>query len=186
MTGKKGIVFYTDNALNTEIADKVKAHLKKISKNKNIPIVCVSLKKMDFGDKNICFPRLKRGVLTLFKQQLAGVENSTADILFFCEHDVLYHPSHFNFVPPTDEAYYYNVNVRLSDGHGLRVNDCKQTSGLCAYRHLLLEHYQKLIFRVLLRLFVAKIFFSSELQNLPAILNSPTIFPADVLIPANK
>jgi len=144
----KQIVFYTDNLLKPEIAERVQRNLKKISKNKGIPIVCVSLKKMDFGDKNIHFPRYKRGIFTLFRQQLAGVENATSDILFFCEHDVFYHPSHFDFVPPTDDAYYYNVNVwkvRLSDGHGLRINDCKQTSGLCAYRHLLLKHYRKRI-----------------------------------------
>lgn len=144
----KQIIFYTDNTLNEEIASKVRINLKKIGHQMGIPIVCVSLKKMDFGDKNIYFPNLERGILTLFRQQLAGVESSTADILFFCEHDVLYHPSHFDFIPPTDDAYYYNTNVwkvRLKDGHGLYTNNCQQTSGLCGYRPLLLEHYRKRI-----------------------------------------
>ena len=143
----KQIIFYTDNTLNEEIASKVRINLKKISREKDIPIVCVSLKKMDFGDTNIHL-NLKRGVFTLYRQQLAGVEASTADILFFCEHDVLYHPSHFDFVPPTSDAYYYNINVwkiRFKDGHGVRVDECMQTSGLCAFRSLLLTHYQRRI-----------------------------------------
>ena len=119
-----------------------------ISEIKHTPIVSSSLKKMDFGVKNVHFPSLRRGHLTMYKQILGALESSSADIIFFCEHDVLYHPSHFDFTPPKNNTYYYNVNVwkvRLPDGHSLRVNDCKQLSGLCGYRQLLIEHYKKKI-----------------------------------------
>lgn len=142
----KGIIYYTDSELDERVATPVRDQLTKISIAKNIPIVSSSLKKMDFGVKNIDFPLLKRGHLTLFTQILAALENSTADIIFFCEHDVLYHPSHFDFIPPKKDVYYYNVNVwkvRLEDGHSLKINDSKQLSGLCASRQFLITHYNK-------------------------------------------
>jgi hypothetical protein len=97
------------------------------------------------GDQEIILP-LQRGYLTMFKQILAGLESlEFSDIVFFCEHDVLYHPTHFDFVPARKDVFYYNINVwkvRADDGHALHY-DCKQTSGLCAYRDLLLEHYKE-------------------------------------------
>lgn len=135
----KGIVYYTDN----KIDEKIFLACQKQIKKSQLPIVSCSLKPIDFG-KNIVLP-LERGYLTMFKQILIALENSESDVIFFCEHDVLYHPSHFDFVPPEKDKYYYNINVwkvRMSDGHGLHY-DCQQLSGLCAYRDLLLEHYRK-------------------------------------------
>ena len=141
---QKGIVFYTDNQLNLQIAHRVQKQLKKIG----LPITSASLKPMTFG-RNVHL-RLERGYLTMFKQILAALEASNADIVYFCEHDVLYHPSHFDFTPPKKDIYYYNTNVwrvRSSDGHALKVDDCKQVSGLCAYRDLLIKHYKERIRR---------------------------------------
>jgi len=142
----KGIIYYTDNELDEEINTKVKKQLKKISEDKKIPIVSSSLQPINFGDKNISHPHLKRSRLTLFKQILAALEASTAETVFFCEHDVLYHPSHFDFVPPRQDVYYYNTNVwkvRWSDHHALWVDDCKQLSGLCGNREFLIRHYKR-------------------------------------------
>ena len=65
--------------------------------------------------------------------------------MFFCEHDVLYHPSHFEFTPTRDDVFFYNTNVWKvrEDGFCARTADCRQTSGLCASRELLLAHYRK-------------------------------------------
>jgi ribosomal protein L19 len=142
-TQTKGIIFYTDNALKLKIAYTVQKQLQKISQEKNIPIISASLKKMTFGDKNIYFPSLKRGYESMFKQIMAALEHSTADIIFFCEHDVLYHPSHFDFVPSDKNTFYYNQNVwwlRTTDGHALHY-DVNQLSGLCGYREALLTHF---------------------------------------------
>lgn len=142
----KGIIYYTDNELSEEIAKPVRDQLLKISQEKGIPIVSSSLKKMDFGVKNIDHPTLTRGIITMFTQILDALEASTADIIFFCEHDVLYHPSHFDFIPKRRLAYYYNVNVwkvRHSDGHSLKVDDLKQLSGLCSFRTNLIRHYKR-------------------------------------------
>ena len=88
---------------------------------------------------------LERGRLTMFKQILVGLEVLDTDFVWHCEHDVLMHPSHFEFVPPTAAAYYYNESVYKVDattGQGVFYYT-KQTSGLCADRQLLLEHYRK-------------------------------------------
>lgn len=139
----KGIVYYTDNRLDALIAQAVQSQI--INSVNSHEIVSVSLQPIRGFGENIVLDE-ERGILTMFKQILAGLQASEADIIFFCEHDCLYHPSHFDFTPPREDTFYYNTNVfkvRLSDGHALRVDDCKQTSGLCAYRSLLLEHYQK-------------------------------------------
>lgn len=148
----RGIIFFTDNQLNLKIAHKVQANIKSIAKEGNMPIVSSSLKKMDFGDKNIHFPTKKRGILTMFTQIMAALEHSKSDIIFFCEHDVLYHPSHFDFVPPTDEAYYYNTNVWklwMDDDVATRTKLCMQVSGLAGYRDLLYGHYQRRVAKIL-------------------------------------
>ena len=140
----QGIIFYTDNQLNLKIAHKVQKQLSKVSQDMNIQIVSSSLKPMIFGTKNICLP-LERGYITMFKQILAALEASTANIIFFCEHDVLYHKSHFDFMPPRRDTFYYNVNVwkLRDDGMALWVDNCRQVSGLCGYREELIKHYKE-------------------------------------------
>lgn len=141
---EKGIIFYTDNQLNLKIAHKVQKNLRKIE----LPIVSASLKPMTFGH-NIHLP-LTRGYLTMFKQILAALKASKAKYVFFCEHDVLYHPSHFEFTPPDDKVFYYNENVwKLNTKTGKALHyDCKQVSGICVNRKTAVKHYQKRIKRI--------------------------------------
>lgn len=147
----KGIIFYTDNDLEPRIAQAVQNQLMLVSKKLNIPIVSASLKPMPkFGTKNIYFPHLKRGYFAMFKQTLGALENSTADIIFFCEHDCLYPPSHFEFTPPTKDKFYYNQNfwkLRIQDGHALHY-DTNQLNGMCCYRELALKEYKQRVERV--------------------------------------
>ncbi len=138
---RKGIIFYTDNALNLKIAHACQRQLKKVG----LPIVSSSLKPMNLG-RNIVLP-LKRGYLTMAKQILSALEASDTEIIFFAEHDVLYHPSHFDFIPPKKDIFYYNQNVwrlRTTDGFAVHY-DCNQLSGLCCYRDLAIEYYRKLV-----------------------------------------
>jgi len=143
----KGAIFYTDNKVNPKIREKVQDSISKGMKGRRI--VSISLEPIDFGD-NIHMP-LERGYLTMFKQILAGLEALDTDIVFFCEHDVLYHPSHFDFIPEKQDVYYYNTNVwklRAEDGHAMRTDDCRQLSGLCCYRELAIQHYRERVKRV--------------------------------------
>lgn len=135
----KGIVYYTDNRLDVELMKACQWQLMKIG----LPITSVGLEPMPWFGRNLTL-ELERGYLTMFKQILAGLEESISDVIYFCEHDVLYHPSHFDFIPPARDKFYYNVNVWKVDAQSGRAlhYDCQQTSGLCAYRETLVEHYR--------------------------------------------
>lgn len=137
---EKQVIFYTDNQLPVKLAKKVQSQIKK----SGLPIVSASLKPMDNMGQNI---RIKgeRGTLSYFRQIVAALEASTAEYVFFCEHDVLYHPSHFEFTPPTRDKFYYNHNVwrvRQSDGFAVTW-DANQVAELVCDRKLALEWYRE-------------------------------------------
>lgn len=141
-----GLVYYTHHKCDPYVLDVCQKQMAKCMNGNEI--VSVSLKPINFG-KNIVLP-LEAGYLTMFKEILAGVEASTADVIFFGEHDVLYHPSHFNFRPPTRDKFYYDENrwmVDYNTGRALFYH-AMSTSLLCASRELLLEHYRTRVARV--------------------------------------
>ena len=136
----KGLCFYTDNQLDATILQAVQKQLQVC--NNGYKLVTVSLKPLGFG-QNIVMD-LKRSHLAMAKQQLAGLEALDTDIVFMVEHDILYPPCHFDFVPPRKDTFYYNLNwwkVRMEDGQALHFK-AKQVSGLCAYRDILIEYYR--------------------------------------------
>lgn len=137
----KSIIYYTDNRLDERIAEACREQIIKA----NLPITSTSLAPIAFG-RNIVL-NLQRGIETYFKQIITALENATSDIVFFCEHDVLYPPSHFDFTPPSKDKFYYDHNwikVRLEDGFAVHW-DADQVSGLCCYRELALAHYKKVL-----------------------------------------
>lgn len=145
MKPTKGAVWYTDNGLNEKIMLACQQQLLKGIEERNI--VSVSLKPINFGRRNIVLP-LERGWHTMFKQILAGLEALDTDIAFLIDHDVFYHPTHFDFIPPRNDVYYYNRNiwrVRVEDGFALYYD---YYSGCCANRELLVKHYKERIRRI--------------------------------------
>ena len=145
----RGIIYYTDNELAKNIAKPCREAIIKASKDKNIPITTAALhRKLDFGVKNIYFPSLKRSYLSMFKQILGALENSSADIIFFCEADVLYHPTHFDFIPPEKDTFYFKSNSyafqKLVLHHGLSIT--KIMDEFNKRTNLLIAMYKKGIF----------------------------------------
>lgn len=135
------IIFYTDNQLKLKYAHAVQKQLKSIG----LPIVSASLKPMGHFGKNIHIPRA-RGMETYFMQIIQALEQSTAEIVYMCEHDVLYHPSHFSFIPSERNRFYYNQNFwRIRpEVDNLAVHwDANQVSGLVCYREYLLDWYKQ-------------------------------------------
>jgi len=144
-----GCLYYTSNKLDgTELNEWSKETIKA----SGLPIISCTQLPIDFGN-NVVYTedwhkdgeRLGRSHSILYKQILTGLRAAKQKYLFFCEHDVLYHPSHFEFVPPRDDVYYYNNSVwkyRLSDRKVIGY-DCTWTSQLCANRELLISHYEK-------------------------------------------
>ncbi len=137
---KKGIVYYTDGKLEGTFLCGLVRYL--ISKS-NLPITSVSLKPIDFG-RNIYFKGL-RSHSTLYKQILVGLKACKHEFVFLCEHDVLYHKSHFDFTPKRKDIYYYNNNkikFRTTDKKIVSY-DGGLLSQICASRKLLIKHYEK-------------------------------------------
>jgi len=138
---KRGIIYYTDNKLKWSLAQICRRQLKKIG----LPIVSCSLKPSDVG-KNIVF-KGERSYLTMFKQILTALDGCDFDIVYLAEHDVLYHSSHFNFIPKDKETFYYNGNywmVRYPDGFAVHY-DVSPLSGLVVYREPLIKHLKERI-----------------------------------------
>lgn len=138
-------LYYTCGSHDETLELAARNHLKAATNGHEVG--CVSLQRTDFGDWNIVVDREKSGT-TMHYQILEGLRRSSADYVFLCESDVLYHPTHFHFTPPRDDTFYYNTNVwrvRWSDGHAVRTDNLQQVSGICASRKLLLEHYRKRI-----------------------------------------
>lgn len=145
----KGIVYYSDCRIDPVIADTVRAQI--VCAAPRLTIASCTLNQWVTWPIGASGQPLmiegKRGYLSMFRQILIGLEALTTDIAFLCEHDVLYHRAHFGFTPPRSDVFYYNQNVwkvRASDGHALHY-PCSQTSGLCANRALLVEHYRRRI-----------------------------------------
>ena len=144
----KGILYYSDNRLDPTIMRACQAQLLKCVNSHYL--ISVTLQPMNFGDNYII--DLERGPLTMHKQILIGLEMLDTDIVYLVEHDCLYHPSHFDFVPRYKHDWvYFNTNVwkvRYPDGHAVWTDDLQQTSGLCAYRSVLLGFYRERIKRI--------------------------------------
>jgi hypothetical protein len=133
----KEIIYYTDSQLDERYAIPVRKQLESIG----LPIISSSLKPLNFG-KNICL-NAERGYYTMFCQILACLDASKADIIYFCEHDCLYPKEHFDFIPPTKDKFYYDINWWKVRSDGLAVHwDAAQVSGLVCYRELAIEWYE--------------------------------------------
>jgi len=135
----KGIVYYTDNSCAERILQVCRGRISAICKDWDI--VSVSQYPINFGRNFVL--KLNRSVLSLYKQVVKGLQESNADIIFLCEHDVLYSPEHFDVIPPDENTFYYDHNrwcLEEKDGKAVYyLSDCP--SFMCAYRSLLLQHY---------------------------------------------
>lgn len=141
-----GAIYYSDCQLDEKIMSACQKQILKGIKEENI--VSCTLKPVNFG-KNIVLP-LQRGYLAYFKQILTALEASDADIIRFLEHDVLYHPSHFDFTPTKKDVYYYNTNfwrLRAEDGHAITY-DTHQVNFICGYREMLIKNYKERVRRI--------------------------------------
>ena len=135
----KGIIYYTDNMVDDQIAKWAR---KSIS-NAYLAVVSTSLEPIDFG-LNIVVEG-DRGYVAMISQIITALENLWTDYVFFCEHDVLYPKSHFDFKPLRDDIYYYNKNVwrwAFGSDHAIRYDRMICLSGMCCHRELALAHYR--------------------------------------------
>jgi len=125
-----GIIYYTSNRLKSEIKEGCWRQLQQAG----LPITV--------NDTVVG----QRGALSMFHQILDCLKRAQETYVFFAEHDILYHPSHFDFKPPRDDTFYYNVNVWRWDYYSDKVvtyDHHASTSGLCVNRELALAFYMR-------------------------------------------
>jgi len=143
----KGIIYYTDSRIEDLEHDRVLPTLvRKLISDSELPITSCSLKPLDFGT-NIVLDE-EPGVITMYKQILTALQNAKEKYIFFCEHDVLYHPSHFDFTPPRDDTFYYNTNAwkcHPRQDIAITYDHLISVSGICVNREKAIEHYEKRI-----------------------------------------
>jgi hypothetical protein len=102
------IIYYSDNSLVPEIEKFCIDHLVAASRCK--PIISVTQKPLKLG-RNICIGETGRSHLSMYSQILAGVQAAETKYVSLVEHDCLYSPEHFNWQPPKEDVFYYNLNV---------------------------------------------------------------------------
>lgn len=102
------IVYYTNHSLTEPLFTRCQELLQEAADR--MPIVSVSHTPIKLG-RNIVIGKRKSSWLLLYKQLLKGVEEATTKYVAMAEHDCLYHPEHFSFIPPLDDTFYYNENT---------------------------------------------------------------------------
>jgi hypothetical protein len=103
------IVYYTDSQLHESLAKAVRAQLQIAAGP--IPIISVSQKPLKFGQKNICVGEKPRSPQSMYEQILEGARAAPEKaMIYLCEHDVFYHPSHFAKLPTNRRKFYFNQN----------------------------------------------------------------------------
>jgi len=135
----KGIVYYTDN----RIGEPIRTAVRNTIKAPGLPVTSCSLKAIRFGNNIVV--KGKRSYPTMVKQILTALEHSRLKYVFFVEHDVLYHPSHFDFTPPADDKYYYNLNNWRWDypnNRAIQYDGLTSLSMMCCNRELAINHYR--------------------------------------------
>lgn len=142
----KGLVYYTNNVLDEKIFLACQAQLKRCMEKWKFPIISVSQKPINFG-QNFVMNKMEKSVLSMYKQILKGLEECKTDVVFFVEHDVLYHPTHFDFTPERADHFYYNRNEwHVSSITGKTVYyEHNNTTELSAFRETLIDHISRAI-----------------------------------------
>lgn len=136
----KSIIYYTDNRIKGIILELSQRSILR----SGLPIHSCSLEPIVFGYNTVLEGKV-RSYPTMCEQILTALKSSLAKYVFFCEHDVLYHPSHFDFIPERDDVYYYNVNNWRWDfpnDRAIQYDGLTSLSMLCCNRELAIRHYE--------------------------------------------
>jgi len=138
-----GIIYYTDNKIDHTPIIQIARDFISASK---LPISSTSLIPIDFGENHVLEGRL-RSYPTMVDQIVLALENLDTDYVFFNEHDVMYHKSHYDFTPAEDNVFYYNSNVWRwrygGDDIAIRYDGMWPLSCMCANREFALDHYHQ-------------------------------------------
>lgn len=141
----KGLVYYTNNYPAENIFLACQKQLNKCMEIWKYPIYSISRKPINFGINTVM--DLENGLISMYKQIYEGLRQCETDVIFLIEHDLLYHPSHFDtsMIDYKPDHFYYNrnqwhVNSETGDTVTYLHND---TSMLSALREPLMKHIKR-------------------------------------------
>ncbi len=147
----KVILYYTDNQLEEGVAAACREQLKKAASE--IPIVNVCQAKIGFGSIEQIIDVLPKSRQSMFGQILIGLyatlRTYNPKYIQMVEHDILYPEGWFDFIPPKDNVFYYNLNKVFMDKKGFYPDlkfPCLST--LCCNFKLLLAHIHLRLYRI--------------------------------------
>lgn len=115
MSHRTTLIYYTDNYLKDPYLTMCQKALVDAARGK--PIISVSQKPLSFGN-NICVGDIGRTHLSLYRQMLLGGAAATTEFVALAEHDCLYTPEHFDWIPRRANVFYYNVHHYFVQGAG--------------------------------------------------------------------
>ena len=143
-TVPRTIVYYTDHHIDADLMRACQKNLLKVAGP--IPIISVSQQPMNFGT-NINVGEKPRSNRSIYEQILAGVTAAEpGSVIYLCEHDVAYSPSHFAHVPEVKGRIEYNQNRYYwapGQNEYLIAKGKWPLSQLVAYREYLLKQVRK-------------------------------------------
>jgi hypothetical protein len=105
----KTLIFCTENKCPEPLFTAVLNDLKSKAK---CQIVSVTHKPIDLGI-NICIGEHKRSWTQLYRQLLIGCKAAKTKYIGIVEHDCFYTEEYLDYIPPSDDKFYYNENVWL-------------------------------------------------------------------------
>lgn len=142
-----GVLYYTSNNLDKNIEQ---ACVKQLQNNFTKETVAVSLKPLNTFRRNFVVDGIP-SYTTMVRQIIRGLEELSCDYVFFVEHDVLYHKSHFEFVPELANTFYYNTNVWRWDypsDRMVRWDKMFTLSQLVVNKKFALDHYRRRLTKI--------------------------------------
>ncbi len=104
-------LYLTDNCVEPRLDKRIKELL--LEALGDTPLVSVSQKPIDFGD-NICVGEIGRNACSLYYQMQEGLRQIKTKFVAITEHDCIYSSEHFNWRPPDDKYFWYNINCYLA------------------------------------------------------------------------
>ena len=100
------ILMYTDGRVPKKVFKEVLRTVESAGK----PLIIVSQRPVVTTGKNIVVGDIPRNFLSIYKQIDAGLKDINSKYVVLAEHDILYAPGYFDFIPPKDDVLYYNDN----------------------------------------------------------------------------
>ena len=110
------IVYYTNNVVDKTLSSQVQRQFLAFAVDK--PVVAVIQKDEDIFNRFIKYPnittvntkRFGSSHLKMYQQIHVGAKKAQTPYVGLAEHDCFYTEEHFDFIPPSNNVFYYNTN----------------------------------------------------------------------------